>query len=128
MRRYDARHPLTKRPLKSFWIQYGKDAFEGIGRGDAIVEAQKTAQPRQLDAPPLADVLEVVCAAQYRADGNGQQFAQLVARLLGIAPVLKPLENLDHVHQLARFHRSPKKAGNYTKQRAVGRGVASGWL
>jgi hypothetical protein len=50
-----------------------------------------------------------------------------MARLLGITPVLKPLENLDHVHQLAHFHRPPKKAGNYTKQRGVDRGLAK-WL
>jgi hypothetical protein len=46
--------------------------------------------------------------------------------LLRVAPVFEPFENLGHVHQLARFHRSPKKAGNYTKEAAVNRGAASG--
>jgi len=120
------RDPLTKCPFEALWIQYREDSLEGVGRGDAIVEAQKATQPRQLDAPPLADVLEVIRTAEDCADGNGQQLAQRVARLLSVAPVLKPLENLDHVYQLARFHRPPKKAGNYTKQRAVDRGWASG--
>jgi hypothetical protein len=74
----------------------------------------------------LADVLEVVRAAEDRADCDGQHLAQAVARLLGVTPVLKPFENLDHVHQLARFHRPTKKAGNYTKRRPVNSATASG--
>jgi hypothetical protein len=63
-RRYDARHPLSKRPLEALRIQYSKDTLKGIGRGDAIVEAQKATQPRQLDAAPLADVLKVICTTE----------------------------------------------------------------
>ncbi len=68
--------PLTKRPFEAFGIQYGENSREGIARGDAIVSTQKATQPRQLDAPPLADVLKVIRTAEDCADGNGQQFAQ----------------------------------------------------
>ena len=127
-RRNHPRHPLTKGPFEARQIECGEDAREGVGRGDAVVEAQKATQPRQRDAHPLADVLEVVRAAEDRADRNGQHLAHAVARLLGAAPVFKPLENLDHAHQLARFHRPAKKAGKYTKRRAVNSALACGRL
>lgn len=123
--RNDAADPGAKGLFELLRIEQREHALEGVGRGHAVVEPQKTPQPRYFCAPPLRDLLEVVGAAEHRAHRHGEQLAQAVPRLLRVAPVLEPLENLHHVGQLPYVHRSPKKTGSYTKTPAVNRGMSS---
>jgi hypothetical protein len=124
-RRNHGAHPAAKDPLELVRIEQGKDPLEGVRRGYPVVEFEEPAQPIEFGPAPLRDLLEVVGAAQDCAHRHREQFAQPMPRLLRIAPVLEPLEYLDHCRHLVCFHRSPKKQGNYTKQVRVNRGRAS---
>lgn len=124
-RRNDRPHPGPKRPLEALRVEQRKDALEGVGRGNPVLQSQKAAQPIEFCPTPLRDVLEIVGAAQYRAHRHRQQFAQNMPRLLRTAPVLEPFEHFDHRRQLFRFHGSAKKPGNYTKSASVNRGFVS---
>lgn len=76
--RNDPTASLLKRLFEAIQFQCGDDVLEGAWRGDVIVKGQKAVQPRQLNALPLTDVLEIICTAEYHADLNGQHLAQSV--------------------------------------------------